>query len=219
MNAAERARELEKLVKERIVFLDGAMGTVIQMYKLNEAQFRGERFKDWKRDLKGLGDLLNLTQPDIIEEIHRKYLEAGADIIETNTFNAQSISLADYGMESLAYEIAKAGAECARRAADDVMNTNPGRTCFVAGAVGPTTKTSSISTDVNNPGARGATFDQLVAAYIEQVRGLIDGGADVLLVETIFDTLNSKAAFFAIEKYFEEKRTRLLVMASVTFIQ
>src|SRR4051812_14117393 len=195
MNAVERARELEKLVKERIVFLDGAMGTVIQMYKLNEAQFRGERFKDWKRDLKGLGDLLNLTQPAIIEEIHRKYLEAGADIVETNTFNAQSISLADYGMESLAYEIARAGAECARRAADTVSARDQ-RPSFVAGAIGPTTKTSSISTDVSNAGARGTTFDELVTAYTEQVRGLIDGGVDVLLVETIFDTLNSKAAFF-----------------------
>ena len=216
MNAAEqRARELERLLGQRIVFLDGAMGTMVQTYTLNEAHYRGERFKDWKRDLKGLVDLLNLTQPQIIEEIHRKYFEAGADIAETNTFNAQSISLADYGMESLAYEIAKAGAECARRAADSVT----GRTCFVAGAIGPTTKTSSISTDVNNPGARGTSFDELVAAYTEQVRGLIDGGADVLLVETIFDTLNSKAAFFAIDKYFEESGKRLPVMASVTFIQ
>src|SRR5437867_695827 len=218
MNAAERARELESLLQQRIVFLDGAMGTVIQMYKLSEAQFRGERFKDWKRDLKGLGDLLNITQPAIIEEIHRKYLEAGADIIETNTFNAQSISLADYGMESLAYEIAKAGAECARRAADKV-SAREKRPCFVAGAIGPTTKTSSISTDVSNAGARGTTFDELVTAYTEQVRGLIDGGADVLLVETIFDTLNAKAAFFAIEKYFEDRSLRLPVMASVTFIQ
>jgi 5-methyltetrahydrofolate--homocysteine methyltransferase len=216
MNAAEqRARELERLLSQRIVFLDGAMGTMVQTYKLSETDFRGVRFKDWKKDLKGLGDLLNLTQPQIIEEIHRKYFEAGADIAETNTFNAQAISLADYGMESLAYEIAKAGAECARCAADSIRD----RTCFVAGAIGPTTKTSSISTDVNNPGARGTTFDELVAAYTEQVRGLIDGGADVLLVETIFDTLNAKAAFFAIEKYFEDSGKRFPVMASVTFIQ
>src|SRR3954463_10866484 len=233
MNAAERARELEKLLKERIVFLDGAMGTVIQMYKLNEAQFRGERFKDWKRDLKGLGDLLNLTQPAIIEEIHRQYLEAGADIIETNTFNAQAISLADYGMESLGYEISKAGAECARRAADTFMKEGSGRVCFAAGAMGPTTKTTSISTDVNNPAARGATFDEVAAAYYEQARGLLDGGVDLLLVETIFDTLNAKAAFFAILKLYEERnispfpfgvsparsRKTVPLMASVTFIQ
>ena len=206
--------DLERLLRERIVFLDGAMGTMIQTYKLDERQFRGEQFKDWKRDVKGLTDLLNLTQPQIIEEIHRKYLEAGADIVETNTFNSQSISLADYGMEKFAYDMAKAGAECARRAVDGF-----GRKGFVAGAIGPTTKTSSISTDVNNPGARGTTFDELVAAYAEQVRGLIDGGADILLVETIFDTLNSKAAFFAIEKFFEERGARLPVMASVTFIQ
>ncbi|HTD88718.1 MAG TPA: homocysteine S-methyltransferase family protein, partial [Candidatus Binatia bacterium] len=206
--------DLERLLRERIVFLDGAMGTMIQTYKLGERQFRGERFKDWTRDLKGLSDLLNITQPQIIEEVHRKYLEAGADILETNTFNAQSISLADYGMENLAYEIARAGALCARRAVDGFNGKG-----FVAGAIGPTTKTSSISTDVNNPGARGTTFDELVAAYTEQVRGLVDGGADILLVETIFDTLNAKAAFFAIEKFFEERGTRLPVMASVTFIQ
>src|SRR5436190_1183041 len=206
--------DLERLLRERIVFLDGAMGTMIQTYKLGERQFRGERFKDWTRDLKGLSDLLNITQPQIIEEVHRKYLEAGADILETNTFNAQSISVADYGMENLAYEIARAGALCARRAVDGFNGKG-----FVAGAIGPTTKTSSISTDVNNPGARGTTFDELVAAYTEQVRGLVDGGVDILLVETIFDTLNAKAAFFAIEKFFEERGTRLPVMASVTFIQ
>src|SRR5687767_13577041 len=205
--------DLERLLSQRIAFLDGAMGTMIQTYKLDESQFQGERFKDWKRDLKGLTDLLNLTQPRIIEDIHRKYFESGADIVETNTFNSQSISLADYGMESLAYEMARAGAEAARRAAGGIKDR------FVAGAIGPTTKTSSISTDVNNSGARGTTFDELVQAYTEQVRGLIDGGADILLVETIFDTLNGKAAFFAIEKYFEEYGVRLPVMASVTFIQ
>ena len=206
--------DLEQLLRERIVFLDGAMGTMIQTYKLDERQFRGERFKDWKRDVKGLTDLLNLTQPQIIQEIHRAYLEAGADIVETNTFNSQSISLADYGMEKFAYDMAKAGAECARRAVDGFRQK-----AFVAGAIGPTTKTSSISTDVNNSGARGTTFDELVASYMEQVRGLVDGGADILLVETIFDTLNSKAAFFAIEKFFEERGVRLPMMASVTFIQ
>ena len=183
----DRIEHLERLLRERIVIIDGAMGTMIQQRKLDEAAFRGARFADWRgRDLKGLNDLLNVTQPAVIEDIHRLYLEAGADIIETNTFNSQSISLADYGMESLAYELSKAGAECARRAADRVEKAQPGRVCFVAGAIGPTTKTSSISTDVNNPGARGTNYDELVKAYGEQINGLLDGGADVLLVETIF---------------------------------
>jgi 5-methyltetrahydrofolate--homocysteine methyltransferase len=211
--------QLEHLLKERILILDGAMGTMIQQRKLDEAAFRGERFKDWKKDLKGHNDLLNLTQPAIIEDIHRQYLEAGADIVETNTFNSQAISLADYQMESLGYEMSKAGAECAKRAVEKVQAAQPGRRCFVAGAIGPTTKTSSISTDVNNPAARGTTYDELVAAYSEQVRGLLDGGADLLLVETIFDTLNAKAAFFAIQQVFENSGRRVPVMASVTFIQ
>ncbi len=210
---------LETLLQQRILVLDGAMGTMIQQRKLDETAFRGERFKDWKKDQRGHNDLLNLTQPSIIEEIHRQYFEAGADIVETNTFNAQAISLADYGMEALAYEIARAGAECAKRAADQVMTTVPGRSCFVAGAIGPTTKTSSISTDVNNSAARGTTYDELVTAYYEQIRGLVDGGVDVLLVETIFDTLNAKAAFFAIDKLFDDRHIRLPLMASVTFIQ
>jgi 5-methyltetrahydrofolate--homocysteine methyltransferase len=202
----DRIEHLERLLRERIVIIDGAMGTMIQQRKLDEAAFRGARFADWRgRDLKGLNDLLNVTQPAVIEDIHRLYLEAGADIIETNTFNSQSISLADYGMESLAYELSKAGAECARRAADRVERAQPGRVCFVAGAIGPTTKTSSISTDVNNPGARGTNYDELVKAYGEQINGLLDGGADVLLVETIFDTLNARAAFFAIQKILEER--------------
>src|ERR1035437_6160768 len=181
------------------------MGTMIQRYKLEAADYRGARSASGHKDLKGLNDLLNITKPAVVEEIHRQYLEAGADIIETNTFNSQSISLADYGMEGLAYELAKAGAECARRAADAVEKAQPGRHCFVAGAIGPTTKTSSISTDVNNPGARGCTFDELVASYSEQIRGMLDGGVDVLLVETIFDTLNARAVFFAIQKMFEER--------------
>ncbi|MGA2788591.1 MAG: homocysteine S-methyltransferase family protein, partial [Verrucomicrobiota bacterium] len=235
----ERIEQLERLLRERIVIIDGAMGTMIQHRQLDEAAFRGARFADWRgRDLKGCNDLLNLTQPQVIEDIHRLYLEAGADIIETNTFNSQSISLADYGLESLAYELSKAGAECARRAADKVEKAQPGRVCFVAGAIGPTTRTSSISTDVNNPGARGTNYDELVQAYGEQINGLLDGGVDVLLVETIFDTLNARAAFFAIQKIFEERGIRPLpfaaaiggsqisnlkfqipVMASVTFIQ
>jgi 5-methyltetrahydrofolate--homocysteine methyltransferase len=210
---------LVALLQQRILVLDGAMGTMIQQRKLDEAAFRGERFKEWKKDLKGHNDLLNLTQPAVIEEIHRQYFEAGADIVETNTFNAQAISLADYGMESLAYEIARAGAECAGRAAKRVMGAEPGRLCFVAGAIGPTTKTSSISTDVSNSAARGTTYDELVKVYYEQVRGLVDGGVDLLLVETIFDTLNAKAAFFAIDQFFDDRHIRLPLMASVTFIQ
>ena len=211
--------EIEALLQERILILDGAMGTMIQRRTLDESAFRGERFKDWKKDLKGLNDLLNVTQPAIIEDIHRLYLEAGADIVETNTFNAQSISLADYGMDSLGYELSKAGAECARHAVERVQADQPGRRCFVAGAIGPTTKTSSISTDVNNPAARGTTYQELVEAYGEQTRGLLDGGVDVLMVETIFDTLNAKAAFFAIQEAFAAGARRVPVMASVTFIQ
>jgi 5-methyltetrahydrofolate--homocysteine methyltransferase len=238
----DRIEHLERLLRERIVIIDGAMGTMIQQRKLDEAAFRGARFADWRgRDVKGLNDLLNVTQPAVIEDIHRLYLEAGTDIIETNTFNSQSISLADYGMESLAYELSKAGAECARRAADRIEKAQPGRVCFVAGAIGPTTKTSSISTDVNNPAARGTNYDELVKAYGEQINGLLDGGADMLLVETIFDTLNARAAFFAIQKIFDERgivaavydrrlndknnaavtdrRYRIPILASVTFIQ
>lgn len=210
---------IEQLLKTRILILDGAMGTMIQQRKLDEAAFRGERFKDWKQDLKGHNDLLNITQPAIIEDIHRQYLEAGADIVETNTFNSQAISLADYHMETLGYELSKAGAECAKRAVLKVQAAQPGRQCFVAGAIGPTTKTSSISTDVNNSAARGTTYEELVAAYSDQVRGLLDGGADLLLVETIFDTLNAKAAFFAIQQVFDSGGRRVPVMASVTFIQ
>ncbi len=211
----DRIKHFQRLLRERIVIIDGAMGTMIQQHKLDEAAFRGARFADWRgKDLKGLNDLLNVTQPHVIEGIHRQYLEAGADIIETNTFNAQSISLADYGMESLAYELSKAGAECARRAADAVEKSQPGRVCFVAGAIGPTTKTSSISTDVNNPGARGTDYDELVTAYSEQINGLLDGGADVLLVETIFDTLNSRAAFFAIQKIYDERGIFPLTLGS-----
>ncbi|MDH4301422.1 MAG: homocysteine S-methyltransferase family protein, partial [Nitrospira sp.] len=210
---------IQALLQKRILILDGAMGTMIQQRQLDEAAFRGERFKDWKKDLKGHNDLLNLTQPAVIEEIHRQYLEAGADIVETNTFNSQSISLSDYGMDRLGYELSKAGAECARRAVETVQREQPGRHCFVAGAIGPTTKTSSISTDVNSPAARGATYEVLVKAYEEQVRGLLDGGADVLLVETIFDTLNAKAAFFAIQQAFASGVRRVPIMASVTFIQ
>ena len=165
--SAGTEEKLRKLLQERIVIIDGAMGTTVQQYNLDEAAYRGDRFTEWKKDLKGNHDLLNVTRPQVIEEIHRRYLEAGADIIETNTFNAQAISLADYGMESLAYELSLAGAQAARRAADQVMAAEPGRTCFVAGAMGPTTRTASISTDVNNAATRTVTYDQLVAAERE----------------------------------------------------
>ncbi len=231
---SNRIERLQQLLRERIVIIDGAMGTTIQQYKLSEEQFRGDRFADWKgKDLKGNNELLNLTQPQIIQEIHWRYFEAGADIAETNTFNGQFISLADYGMESLAYEMSFAGAQCARRAADEVMAAQPGRHCWVAGAIGPTTKTSSISTDVNDASSRGTTWDELVRAYSEQTRALLDGGCDILLVETIFDTLNAKAAFAAILNVFDERGLTPLpfgaapepgkvvvpLMASVTFIQ
>jgi 5-methyltetrahydrofolate--homocysteine methyltransferase len=195
------------------------MGTMIQKCKLTEEDFRGERFKDWKRDLKGNNDLLNLTRPEVIRDIHLEYLRAGADIIETNTFNAQAVSLADYGMESLAYELAHSGASVAREAADLFMKECPERTAFVAGAIGPTTKTASVATDNENPAARDITYNQLVDAYYEQAKGLVEGGADLLIVETIFDTLNSKAAFFACEKLIKDMGFSVPLMASVTFIQ
>ena len=198
-------QELEK----RILIIDGAMGTMIQRYKLSEADYRGTRFKDWASDVKGNNDLLSLTQPDIIKAIHKEYLEAGADIIETNTFNAQRISLADYHMEELAYELNFASAKIARDAINEFKESSKippwgGGGAWVAGAIGPMNKTLSLSPDVNNPGYRALTFDEAVAAYYEQVKGLVDGGVDLLLIETIFDTLNAKAAIFAIKKYFRE---------------
>jgi 5-methyltetrahydrofolate--homocysteine methyltransferase len=206
---------LTRLLAERVLVLDGAMGTMIQRYKLEEADYRGERFADWHRDLKGNNDLLVLTQPQIIREIHRQYLEAGADLIETNTFNAQVISLADYGMEALAYEMNFAAATLAREAADEVAAAS-GRPRFVAGALGPTNRTASISPDVNDPGFRNVSYDELVDAYLEQANGLVDGGSDILLIETIFDTLNAKAAIFACERLFEQRGRRWPVMISGT---
>jgi 5-methyltetrahydrofolate--homocysteine methyltransferase len=213
--STERVKALMEMLRKRIVILDGAMGTMIQTYRLDEAAYRGERFRDWPRDVKGNNDLLSLTRPQVIREIHRQYLQAGADIIETNTFNCTTISMGDYGMESLARELNVAGAQNARAAADEVMAAEPGRVCLVAGALGPTNKTASISGDVNNPAARGVTYDQLVAAYYEQADGLLEGGADLLLVETVFDSLNSKAALFAIAKLFDD-RPRVPVMLSFT---
>lgn len=211
-------RSLESLLQQRIVVLDGAMGTMVQQYKLTESDFRGSLFSSAKKDLKGNNDLLSLTRPDVIEQIHTQYLEAGADIIETNTFSATSIAQADYGLESWAYEINKKSAELAKQAVAKFVKQNPHRTCFVAGALGPTNRTASISPDVSNPAVRGVTFDELVAAYYDQVRGLVDGGADILLPETTFDTLNLKAAIYAIESYYEDHpdQLRLPVMLSVT---
>ena len=217
MNQTEAA--LRKLLTQRIVVLDGAMGTMIQSHQLSEKDFRGGRFADHGKDLKGCNDLLCLTQADLITDIHADYFEAGADIVETNTFNSTSISMADYQLEPMVYEINVAGAQAAKLAAQRVMAENPGRICFVAGAMGPTNRTCSISTDVNSASSRGVTFEELVDAYYEQARGLVDGGADILLVETIFDTLNSKAAFFAIAKLFDDRQISLPLMASVTFIQ
>ncbi|GGB12432.1 hypothetical protein GCM10011511_40070 [Puia dinghuensis] len=197
-------KKLEEALKERILIIDGAMGTMIQRHKLEEKDYRGERFKDWPSDVKGNNDLLCLTQPAIIEGIHRQYLEAGADIIETNTFNSQAISMADYHMEELAYEINVAAARIARKAAADYTAKDPAKPRFVAGAIGPMSKTLSLSPDVNNPGFRAVTFDEVAAAYYEQVKGLVEGGVDLLLIETIFDTLNAKAAIFAIKKYFRD---------------
>ncbi len=198
---------IKKELEKRILVIDGAMGTMIQQYGLTEADYRGQKFSYWHCDVKGNNDLLCLTQPQIITEIHTKYLAAGADIIETNTFSSTAIALADYEMQSLAYELNVAAAQCARKAIDNFFAEEQpdGRTtAWVAGAIGPLNKTLSLSPDVNNPGFRSLTFDEAVAAYYEQVSGLVDGGADVLLIETIFDTLNAKAAIFAIKKYFRE---------------
>lgn len=206
--------ELTAALRQRILVIDGAMGTAIQRDRPDEAGYRGERFADWPSDLVGNNDLLTLTQPQIIFGIHREYLEAGADIIETNTFNANAISLSDYGMEELSYELNYAGAALARTACDEV--STPERPRYVAGALGPTTRTASISPDVNDPGARNVTYDQLAEAYLEAARGLVDGGADLIIVETIFDTLNAKAAIFAIETLFEERGRRWPVIISGT---
>jgi len=206
--------QLRRLLSERVMILDGAMGTMVQRHGLDEADYRGDRFADWPSDLKGNNDLLSLTQPEIVAGIHRGYLEAGADIIETNTFNAQRISLADYGMQDLAREINVEAARLARAEADRA--STPDHPRFVAGALGPTVRTASISPDVNDPGARNISYDELVAAYLEQAEGLVDGGADILLIETIFDTLNAKAAIFALETLFENRGRRWPVIISGT---
>ncbi len=209
-------KRLRDAARERILILDGAMGTMIQDLRLDEDGYRGARFKDWSQDVKGNNDLLNLSQPDAIRNIHVAYLKAGADILETNTFSSTAIAQADYGMEDLAYELNRDGARLAKQACRIVEEEHPDRQCFVAGALGPTNRTASISPDVNNPGYRAVTFDDLRATYAEAARGLVDGGADLLLVETIFDTLNAKAALYAIEEVFDEKAVRLPVMISGT---
>ena len=216
MNENSRTELLKSLLASRIVLLDGAMGTMIQSHKLTEADYRGARFADFPHDLRGNNDLLTLTQPQVIRSIHEAYLEAGADIVETNTFNSNAASMADYHMQDLVYELNFAGVRLAREAADAMEARTPERPRFVAGVLGPTTKTASISPDVNDPGFRGITFDQLVTDYTESIRGLVDGGADILLVETIFDTLNAKAALFAIDQYFEDHGVRIPVMISAT---
>ena len=207
---------LYKALNERILVLDGAMGTMLQRYNFTEEDYRGERFKDWQYSLKGNNDLLSLTQPKAIEEVHRKYLEADADIIETNTFSGTTIAMADYHMEELVYELNYESAKIARKICDEFTQKNPTKPRFVAGSMGPTNRTASLSPDVNDPGFRAITFDQLRIAYKQQAEALLDGGSDILLVETIFDTLNAKAALFAIDEIQEERNIQIPIMVSGT---
>jgi 5-methyltetrahydrofolate--homocysteine methyltransferase len=211
-----KSAALEQALKQRILILDGAMGTMIQEYKFEEEDYRGERFKDWHVLVKGNNDLLSLTQPDVISDIHRKYLAAGADIIETNTFNATTISMEDYEMGSLSREINLESAKLARKVCDEFTAKEPHKPRYVAGVLGPTSKTCSISPDVNDPGYRNISFDALVKAYVESTLALMEGGADLILIETIFDTLNAKAASFAVEEAFEQAGVSLPVMISGT---
>lgn len=207
---------LYKAISERILILDGAMGTMIQKYDLTEEDFRGEQFKDWEHPLKGNNDMLSITKPEVIEEIHRAYLEAGADIIETNTFSGTTIAMADYHMEDFVYELNYQSAKIARKACDDYTAKDPSKPRFVAGAIGPTNRTASLSPDVNDPGYRAITFEDLRIVYKQQAEALLDGGADILLVETIFDTLNAKAALFAIDEIQNERNIRIPIMVSGT---
>jgi len=207
---------LEELLQERILVLDGAMGTMIQQHNLTEEDYRGERFKDFAHALKGNSDLLCLTQPDLIQDIHRQFLEVGADILETNTFSANAFSLADYHMEDLVAEISYEGARIAREVADEFTARQPNKPRYVAGSIGPTTKTASLSPDVNNPGYRAVTFEGLRSTYYEQARALLKGGADILLVETVFDTLNAKAALYAIMELYEQEKVQAPIMVSGT---
>lgn len=212
----KNSEKLYKALSERILILDGAMGTMIQRYNFTEEDYRGERFKDWESPLKGNNDLLSLTQPEAIEEIHRKYLLAGADIIETNTFSGTTIAMADYQMEDLVYELNYESAKIAKKVCDEFTAQNPNKPRFVAGSIGPTNRTASLSPDVNDPGYRAITFDELRIAYKQQAEALLDGGSDILLVETIFDTLNAKAALFAIDEIREERNITIPIMVSGT---
>lgn len=207
---------IKKALQHRILILDGAMGTMLQRYNFSEEDFRGERFKDYPSSLKGNNDLLSLTQPQAIAEIHRQYFEAGADIVETNTFSSTTIAMADYNLESLVYELNYESAKIAKEIADEFTKVNPEKPRFVAGSIGPTNKTASLSPDVNKPEFRAINFDELRIAYKQQVEALIDGGVDLLLVETIFDTLNAKAALFAIEEVKEERNIDIPIMVSGT---
>lgn len=208
--------KIQEILKERIMVLDGAMGTMIQRYTLTEDDFRGERFKNHSSPLKGNNDLLSITRPDIIREIHRQYFAAGADIIETNTFSGTTIAQADYHLEDAVYDINYYSAKIAREVADEFTKKEPGKPRFVAGSMGPTNKTASLSPDVNNPGFRAITYDELVKAFKEQAKALVDGGVDVLLLETVIDTLNVKAALFAIQELFDETGKELPIMVSGT---
>ena len=207
---------IREVIKKRILVLDGAMGTMLQRYNFTEADFRGDRFKDYPSSLKGNNDLLSLTQPNAIADVHRKYFEAGADIVETNTFSGTTIAMADYDMENLVYELNFESAKIAKYVASEFTNKNPEKPRFVAGSIGPTNRTASLSPDVNRPEFRAVTFDELRIAYKQQVEALIDGGVDLLLVETIFDTLNAKAALFAIEEVKEEQNIDIPIMVSGT---
>jgi len=207
---------IQEEIKKRILVLDGAMGTMLQQYKFTEQDFRGERFKDYATPLKGNNDLLSITQPEAVKEVHRKYFKAGADIVETNTFSGTTIAMADYQMEDLVYELNYQSAKIAKEVADEVTAQEPHKPRFVAGSIGPTNRTASMSPDVNDPGYRAVTFDELRIAYKQQVEALLDGGADILLVETVFDTLNAKAALFAIEEVKEDRNIEVPVMVSGT---
>ena len=209
-------KDIKEILKERILVLDGAMGTMLQRYKFQEEDFRGERFKEWEHPLQGNNDLLSLTQPEAIADVHRKYFAAGADIVETNTFSGTTIAMADYHMEDLVYELNYESARIAKMVADEFTKKEPNKPRFVAGSIGPTNKTASMSPDVNDPGYRAISFDELRIAYKQQVEALLDGGSDLLLVETIFDTLNAKAALFAIEEVKEERNIDVPIMVSGT---
>ena len=208
--------DIRNILKNKILVLDGAMGTMIQQYKFTEEDYRGDKFKDFKVSVKGNNDMLSITQPEAIKEIHRKYLQAGADIIETNTFSSTTIAMADYDMEDFVYELNYQSAKIAKEVAKEITSLNPDKPRFVAGSIGPTNRTASMSPDVNDPGFRAVTFDDLRVAYKQQVEALIDGGVDILLVETVFDTLNAKAALFAIEEIKAEREIDIPIMLSGT---